>query len=89
MDTAVLENNVLLRDTWLLTQEKNDMIPEFDKCSVNEYNLKERIYFEPDADFYNSISADEFKKKAQIVVKNAYNRYINECNIVTTGTGVS
>jgi hypothetical protein len=55
MDTAVLENSVLLRDTWLLTQ-------------------KERVYFEPDADFYNSISADEFKKKAQEVVKNAYIR---------------
>ena len=43
---------------------------------------KERV-FEPDDDFYRSISADEFKERAREVVKAAYNRYKNERDIFT------
>ena len=35
---------------------------------------------EPDEDFYRAITMDEFKIRARGVVKNAYNRYINERN---------
>ena len=40
-----------------------------------EYNgARQRVYYEPDEDFYNSISAEEFKKRAVEVVKRVYKR---------------
>jgi len=44
---------------------------------------KERVYFEPDDDFYRSISVDEFRERAREVVKAAYKRYKNESDNFT------
>ena len=44
------------------------------------------VYFEPDEDFYNSISIEEFKIRAREVVKQAYERYTNERNNITEST---
>ena len=35
------------------------------------------IIFEADDDFYKSITMDEFRKRAKIVVQNVHNRYLN------------
>ena len=45
--------------------------------------IREQQILEPDDDFYRAISMEEFKKKARIVVKNAYKRYTNERNNIT------
>ena len=36
------------------------------------------IIFQPDDDFYRSISADEFRKKALEIVEKVHNRYYSE-----------
>ena len=58
-------------------------------CYIDEINTKERVYYEPDEDFYESITIDEFKIKAREVVENAYKRYIHEHNNLTESTCVS
>ena len=40
-----------------------------------EISVKERVYYEPDEDFYRSISADEFKEKALEIVRKVHNLY--------------
>jgi len=55
----------------------------------NDTTVKKRVYYEPDEDFYKSITIDEFKKRAIKVVEKAYKRYINERNNITEGTRIS
>jgi len=40
-------------------------------------------FLEPDDDFRRALSVEEFKKRARVVVENAYKRFTNEC-ITTT-----
>ena len=41
-----------------------------------DYNsTRQRVYYEPDEEFYNSISAEEFKRRAVEVVKRVYKRH--------------
>ena len=40
--------------------------------TLSEKHVHEDIIFQPDDDFYRSISADEFKERAREVVKAAY-----------------
>jgi len=42
-------------------------------CNNYEMN-REREYYEPDEDFYRSISADEFKDKALKIIDKIYNK---------------
>ena len=39
---------------------------------------RERVYYEPDEDFYNSISADEFKRRALEMAKKIHNKYTKQ-----------
>jgi hypothetical protein len=41
---------------------------------ANEYEETD-VIFEPDEEFYRSISGDEFKKKALEIVEKVHNRY--------------
>ena len=52
-------------------------------------DTKTQRFKKPDEDFYRAITMDEFKIRARGVVKNAYNRYINERNNIAQGTRVS
>ena len=38
-------------------------------------------FLEPDEDFRRALSAEEFKKRARVVVENAYKRFTNERSI--------
>ena len=35
-------------------------------ASENNTSVKKRVYYEPDEDFYNSISAEEFRKELAV-----------------------
>ena len=52
----------------------------------NPYANIEQQVFEPDEDFYRSISIEEFKIKAREVVEKVYKRYTNERNNTTRNT---
>jgi len=41
--------------------------------------LKERVYYEPDEDFYKSLSADEFRKRLMIVLEDVDKKYAHKC----------
>ena len=47
------------------------------------------MIFEPDEDFYRSITMEEFKIKAREVVEKVYKRYTNERNNTARNTCVS
>ena len=51
--------------------------------ALSNKHVHEDIIFQPDEDFYRSISADEFKERAREVVKAAYKRHKNERDIST------
>jgi len=57
--------------------------------NINGAAVKERVYYEPDEDFYKSITAEEFRKKAHEVVEKAYKKYTNECNNTTGSAELS
>jgi len=40
---------------------------------------KERVYHEPDDDFYRSVSVDEFRKKLVVMLENVDKKYQNTC----------
>ena len=46
-----------------------------DNPNINGTPTYERVYFEPDEDFYRSISATEFKKRALEIVEKIHNQY--------------
>jgi len=41
------------------------------------------VFLEPDEDFRRALSAEEFKKRARVVVENAYKRFTNERSITS------
>ena len=49
----------------------------FDWAVEDDVSIQEprRVYYEPDEDFYRSISADEFKEKALEIVRKVHNMY--------------
>jgi hypothetical protein len=51
--------------------------------------IREQQILEPDDDFHRAISMDEFKKRARVVVENAYKRYTNERNNITGSIRIS
>jgi hypothetical protein len=54
----------------------------------NEDTYKGRIYYEPDEDFYNSITIDELQRRLKVNIHQWYKEK-NENNCVTEGTAVS
>ena len=44
-------------------------------CSPFETQYPEQEILEPDEDFYNAISGDEFKKRALEIVEKVHNQY--------------
>ena len=49
-----------------------------ENCNVE---VEPDMIFEPDEDFYRSISIEEFQERAREVVETAYKRFINERNL--------
>ena len=39
---------------------------------------RKRVYYEPDEDFYRSISMDEFKERALAMVERVHNKYVKK-----------
>jgi predicted transcriptional regulator len=54
---------------------------------TDNIQAKERVYYEPDEDFDNSITSEELKEKALEIVEKIHNRYSkNERNIYIENT---
>jgi len=44
-------------------------------CSnIDNATVRERVYYEPDEDFYRSVSADEFKEGALKIIDKIFNK---------------
>ena len=43
--------------------------------SVEDTKVHEQVYFEPDEDFYRSITADEFRKNAIEIVEKVHHKF--------------
>ena len=43
--------------------------------TISDKSLKERVYYEPDEDFYKSISTEEFRKRLIEVVEEIDKKY--------------
>ena len=44
------------------------------------------VICEPDEDFYKSITMEEFRKRAKVVVQNVHNRYFNESHNIASSS---
>jgi len=48
-------------------------------ASAGEANSRERVYYEPDEDFYRSLSAEEFRGRLIEVVNKIDKKYAKQC----------
>ena len=64
-------------------------INDVNRNNINGTVLKERVYYEPDEDFYQSITAEEFRESAHKTVERAYKKYTNERNNTTGSSRLS
>jgi predicted transcriptional regulator len=52
-------------------------------CANDDATVKERVYYEPDEDFYRSITIDELRKSAHEFIHQLFTN--NENNSIITG----
>ena len=57
-------------------------------ANVDEANRRERVYYEPDEDFYRSISMDELRRRIKEDIHQWYKER-NESNSIARGTAIS
>jgi predicted transcriptional regulator len=46
---------------------------------ANDADVKERVYYEPDEDFYSSLSADEFREQLVVILDKIDKTYAKKC----------